>query len=179
MTRHGTLVFLVSLLSFASGPPMHAQVRPLAAGQTFKLFLQSQSDPVEGTLSSVGSSEGTLSLKDGGTRALSPEDVARAEVLRTRRRTLRGALIGGGAGLVIGALAVATSEDECDGESLCETASGTLNGAVLVFTPLIGAGIGAIVGALIKSEESVPALVPEASRDRSSLTLSWSVPIGH
>ena len=73
--------------------------------------------------------------------------------ISSRRQTLKGALIGGGIGLV-GALvtrAAWQSDDECDepvGDIFCDIASDV----VLVWMPTLGLGVGALLGTLMVSD---------------------------
>jgi hypothetical protein len=132
----GALAFL---LSSAPGTSAHAQTEALAVGKTVRFFLQVESGPVEGSLSSLTPAGWTLLLADG----------------------------------VVSMVAI---EDSCTPSEFgfCED----LAGPVLLSFPPIGAGFGGLVGALFKSEEWVPTVVPELSRRAASFAVTWSVPVG-
>jgi len=180
MLCNGALPLFVASLFFAVSPSVQAQAVPLATGKMVKLLVQGETDTVEGTLSSVTPSGWTLLLADGGTRTFDPGEVSRAEVLQTHRQTWKGALIGGAVGLVTGVISVVAIEDSCSGEGsgLCRGVSEVVDGAILLSFPLLGVGLGGLVGALIKSDEWVPGIVPGSSRGRAFVSLGWSVPVG-
>ena len=95
--------------------------------------------------------------------------LARLDVLETQRRTVRGAVIGGVAGAVGGALmwAALCNDKNCDDQGITGICDAFVNpvfdriGIVpMVYGPVLGGAVGALIGTAFKSEEWVPVVVP-------------------
>jgi hypothetical protein len=171
------LILVPLALSMPQPVAVLAQAKLVSVGNTVRLTLQGNPVPTEGTLSDVTSEEWRLSLQNGEYRSFDPTSVIAVEVWTTRRYALRGALIGAGAGLAT-ALASARG-DECrgdgTGEDICEVFETMAEWTAFVYVPLIGAGLGALVGAAIKTERWVPGLVAGAQQGTPMVELGWRV----
>ena len=157
-------------------PAAHGQVL-LTPGSTVRLMLEGAESPFRGVLTSVAPAAWIVALPDGQMRSVAPADVALAEVLVTRRNTLRGTLIGGGGGLVGGLLIVST--DNCDPrDGICDAVEeiffDPLKPVMVVSTTLVGAAMGALVGTLVTSDAWVPGFV---SGGAGGGALRWTVPL--
>ena len=100
---------LLVLTQFAP-PTAQAQV-PVQEGKTVR-FAIGDSAMVTGILFSVSSDAWTLTLGNGQVRPMTPTDVTAVEVWVRRRNTGKGALIGGGIGLVIGGVTLLGTRGE-------------------------------------------------------------------
>ena len=171
--RKAGIPWAIVLLSFV--PAAHAQQR-LVPGSTVRLFVEDEASPIQGVLESVTPTTWTLSLPNGQLMRIPPADVSAAQVRVTHRNTLRGALIGGGIGLIAGLLFVASSND-CDEDvtGICDVFLDVAKKVVLFGYPVLGAATGALIGTFVKTGSWVPAFVPDAAT--GSATLRWSVPV--
>jgi hypothetical protein len=145
------------------------------AGSLVRLGLHDEPVPIEGVVSGMGPEAWEVTIPSGATRRVALSEVMSAQVQVTRRHTLRGTLIGGAVGLGGGLLLVATSDDDCDRDvtGICDAFVVVAETAALVWAPVAGAAVGALVGTLVTSRRWVPALVPGGSR--GAVGLSWSL----
>lgn len=172
-------IALILVFAAGSGAELARGQQPLAPGSTVRLTLHGEASPVTGVLSSLSSAVWTVSSEDGQVTQVAPADLASAELLVARRNTVRGGLIGGGVGLVGGLLLAATADDECgrDSTGLCdEIVDAGVKTPALIWTPVAGAALGALVGSLVTSSRWVPALV--SSDVHGANALLWSIPLG-
>ena len=174
------MVFLVTLV-FVLPPDGSAQGDPtegLLGGSRVRLLMQGETSPMEGRLVSSTPGVWALTLPDGEVRGFAPADVASVEVRVTHRNILRGTLIGGGLGLAAGFLLGAGVDAVCLGAS---DACGALEGEFRTrtwarfYTPVLAAGVGALIGALVKTDGWVPVVAPQGP---SEFALSWTLPVG-
>jgi hypothetical protein len=124
----------------------------VSAGERVRVTIEEQSGKLTGTLEEWGSD--TLYVvpdgasQDVAARAISLSSLSRLETSRGMKSNAgKGALIGGGIGLVIGGGMSLIAGSTVDTE--------VTSTDYLIFTGLVtvgGAGIGALIGALIKSE---------------------------
>ena len=170
------------LLLLGIAPAAHAQARPLEAGSEVRLFVRGVISPFEGVLLSADSDELTLSTENVGVLTMSPAQVERSEVLGPQRNTLRGALIGGGVGLGLGVGLVIASRDDCnrsqDPIGFCDAVGDAVQTAALIYTPVLGAGLGALVGYFVTTGRWFPGFLPVARQGDAALGLGWTVPVG-
>jgi len=169
---------LVSLcMTAASSLNVAAQQTPVDVGSIVRLTLDGGRPPVMGRLSSLNAGALLVTQPDGEATSVAQGEILQAEVLMRRRNTLRGALIGGGAGLVAGLLMVATADDPCsqDRSAFCDDFLGWIDTFVLIWTPVTGAALGALVGTLVVSERWAPAFLP--GRADGSVALRWTFPL--
>ena len=159
---------------------VQAQAVPAGVGSTVRISLQGESEPIQGTIVSQSNGAWTVADVSGERTTFAADDVAKAEVRRSRNHWLTGALVGGGAGLILG-LAVASEDDNCDEDftGLCDAVVGSTKTATVIWLPIVGAGAGALVGSLIRTPRWVPAVLPRGPNlATSSLALSWRIPLG-
>lgn len=128
-----------------------------------------------GTLVSTTPAEWAVTREGGELTRVPRNEVVRVDVRVSRRNTVRGALIGGGIGLVIGVFAAVAAGDDCDG-AVCDELAGLAQAQLLLYTPVAGALAGAVVGSVIRSHRWVP--VVEPGRDGGRWEVRWRVPLG-
>jgi hypothetical protein len=167
---------LISTLLAGGSLAAHAQPGSPAVGTAMRLTMRGQPSQVHGTIASTSPTAWTIAHPNGSDSAYILNDVALAETRVSHRHTLRGALIGGGIGLVAGiALVLATEDDPCEGTTgFCvDIAPEAANTVALVGAPLIGAGAGALIGSLFKSTRWVPTVVPRTTVGATRIGMSW------
>lgn len=154
------IVTIVAVVALSVTPDLHAQpaatslaslAERIKAGQPVVVTLES-GEVIKGELATV--SDAGLILKEP-TRTLSATDVQR--VAQSRRFARRGALIGGSAGVVLGG-AMWLSLDDCSetvGPCRNSDADVIAAGAFLGVLGALGAGVGAVIGALVRGERVV------------------------
>jgi hypothetical protein len=175
---HAMPFALTLLIAFLAVPTsLSAQAQPISVGDVIRVTSSASPMPVEGTLTSMTATEWTLLLKGDELRRLDPSRIVGLE-LRTMRRdaqdALRGAWIGAGAGLVFGVAWAA--EDECTVPSeFCQALGPSLEAFLLVGTSVIGAGVGAVFGALVKTAHWVPGFAPDTQRQGFAFSLTWAL----
>ena len=79
----------------------------------------------------------------------------------------------------LGVVIVVGAEDDCDSDAtgICDALVQTVESAVVVYSSLLGAGIGALIGTLVKTGRWVPGFVPQTSQEGNpGLSLTWSLP---
>ena len=169
MTRIVPSVLVALALTWGSSSHLQGQ-QLLVPGSTVRLTVSDSVRPFTGVLLFVTDDALALTLPNGQVLGIDPRSVTDAEVQVTRRRSLRGMLIGGGIGLASGLLVVAASDDDCgnDLSSLCDLSMGAVVAG--------GAAVGALVGNLIASTRWVPAVMPGGGR--SVVAFRWSLPTG-
>ena len=154
-----------------------AQAAVATEGSTVRVAVQGDSQPRTGTL--VRAEGGAWALLDGGgaLRTLEREDITSVELGRSGSHWKRGALIGGAAGLAFGLVVLSTDDCEPDFRAECDALIGTVATAVLVWFPLGAAGIGALIGSMVRTTRWTPAVLP-GSGTPGLMTLRWTIPIG-
>jgi hypothetical protein len=181
MPRIDKVAFVLAVSLLGAAPMANAQSQALTAGTSVRLVVPGEPSPVEGVLFSVTPSDWTLSTADGELRTFSSGEVASAEVWSTRRSILKGALIGGGVGLASGLLMSLGVNAVCPGGSdVCgrlEDEFYSLTWARF-YTPALGAALGGLIGAFVKTGRWVPVVEPQASQGGSLTALSWTIPVG-
>ncbi len=177
MGRIDKVVFVLAVALLATASMANAQSQALSAGKSVRLFLPGESAPMEGILFSVTPSVWTLSTPDGELRKFASGDVASAEVWVTRRNMLKGALIGGGLGVAAGMLMNLGVKSVCSAE-ICEALEDEFFSVTWArfYTPVLAAGVGALIGAAVKTGRWVPGFEPQVSEGGSAIALSWSLP---
>lgn len=168
-------VAVILLITAGSNAQLADGQERLFTGQTVRLTLRGDTARVTGVLSSLTPTAWSVTSGRGQVTRVLPADIAGAELLVSRRNTVRGVLIGGGVGLLGGLLMVAMADDNCDQDStgLCDAfVDAGFKTPVLILTPVAGAALGALVGTLISSSRWVPAIGP--SDLGGALSLRWS-----
>ncbi|MEO7502082.1 MAG: hypothetical protein ABIW94_05560 [Gemmatimonadaceae bacterium] len=165
----------MTLMLLGMVPAVNAQPEAPSVGTTVRLIMRGEASPVEGILASTTSTAWTLLFPNGSVSAFALGEVATAKARVTRRNTLRGALIGGGIGLVAGVAFVVGAEDDCnkDPTGFCDALISIVDKAVLFYAPVLGAGGGALIGTLVKTRRWVPVFVPHTSQGASVIGISW------
>ena len=168
-------VMLISTMLTGGPVVAHAQAGSPAVGTAMRLTMRGQPSQVHGTIASTSPTAWTITHPNGSDSAYMLNDVALAEMRVSRRHTLRGALIGGGIGLVAGIALLATEDDPCEGATgLCfDITPETDNTVALIGAPLLGAGAGALIGSLFKSTRWVPTVVPRTTVGATRVGMSW------
>ncbi len=168
-----TLSLLMALLA----TPLLAQARPIAVGDMVRVTLRAQTDPTVGTLTVATATEWTLSLREGELKTLDPAQIVALELRTTRGHALQGTLIGAGAGLILG---VAVTRNDCGtsglGEEICTALTESFEGVVIVYTTVLGAGVGVLVGAILRTSSWVPGYMPAVQQGRGRVGLIWRLP---
>lgn len=176
-----TLALSLGLLLLpAVAPEAGAQSRTIAPGETVRLFVRGEPEAQSGTLLAASPAELRLRRPDGSVWVFASSRVERAEVrVGSRGYTLRGALIGGAAGMVAGLIVGATSQEECDPGSagFCTADEASVDWAGLWYFPVAGAGAGGLIGALMRSDRWAPAIVPPSPGMGRALELRWTLPV--
>jgi hypothetical protein len=156
-TMQPRLVSALILGSLAAAPPLAGQdVSGLTPGTRIRVEAPPvTADRVSGSLRSLDATALHLTLEDGKTLAVPRDAVESIDVSAGRRsHWIRGAGIGALAGLAFsGTLVIIGSADDDDGLDSLDRA---LYGAVIVTTTAGGAVLGAITGALIRTEQWEP-----------------------
>ena len=176
--RGGILLALGLLLALARAAS--AQAEPLTAGRQARIYVGGLVAPLDGTLLSVGRTEIRIRTADGEL-VVAPQQVTRAEVLGSRGNTLRGGLIGLGAGLAVGVALVIESGRSCRPTATvpCGLPDDRNEEWLLVLPSVVGAGVGALVGSRVRSSRWVPGFLPEAGLPAPGrFGFSWSLPLG-
>lgn len=150
-------------------------------GSTVRLFTADGSQRVEGVLLAPTAGAWRVRTEERGIVELTPSDVTRAELRRTRSRLVPGVLTGMALGLVAGSIShVARSgaEGGClvPGASCSSSVDDPSALTSFVLIPAAGAFLGGVVGAQRTSTQWVPAVVP--GRDGSAWTAAWSLELG-
>ena len=173
----GTLSWIVGALLLAP-VSLTAQIGAAPVGSTVRVFLQGDAQPLTGTL--APSSLGTWSVvgDDGAIRTFRDAEVSSVEIEQRGNRWKSGALIGGGAGLALALFVVSGADCEEDVVGLCETVRGTAETAALIWLPVVGAGAGALVGALVGTHTWVPAVLPPTADVDAKFEFRWTIPTG-
>jgi hypothetical protein len=173
-----TVAWLAAAVVWLAGPA-EAQIRTATPGGPIRVTLEGEGEPLTGTLARSGEGGWAVVQENGSLRAFETGDVARVEIRGQGTHWKRGALIGGGAALLIGVIALADADDcDDDFQGVCDVVVGSVVGPVLFWFPVVGAGTGALVGALIPRRPWVPAALPAARPGGSTLELRWTIPIG-
>lgn len=169
--------FALTTLLCVTASIAHAQPGSPAAGTTLRLTMRGQPSYVLGTVASTSPTTWTLTRPNGSDSAYALSDVALAETRVTHRRTLRGALIGGGVGLAgaVALIAFDDSDDACDGAAFpcIQLPDEGFKAAVLIGGPLVGAGAGALIGSLFKTTRWVPTVVPRTAVGATRIGVTW------
>jgi hypothetical protein len=176
--RGGLPLALGLLLALA--PAAAAQAEPLAVGRQARLFVRGLVAPLEGTLLTVEPREIRIRTA-GGEMAVAPDVLTRSEVLGRRGNTLRGGLIGLGAGLALGVALVIESRDSCrpTATSPCGLPRDRSEEWLLAVPALGGVAVGALVGSRIRSSRWVPGFLPDwLPGTPGQLGFSWRLPLG-
>src|SRR5690606_18371686 len=137
-----------------------------------RLYVRGSAEVFEGTLTSVSDASVAIARLDGATFTFQTEQLERAEVRASRPNTLRGGIVGGGAGLVVGFVLLLT-EDRA-GRELGEG----FDPWKLVLPPVGGAALGALVGRFVRTQRWAPAFVPLAGGASGDFALAWSISVG-
>src|SRR5262245_12139918 len=117
-----------------------------------------ESNPVEGKVLAVGPDSLSLTRSpEGRTIAVPWGDITSLAVGHRPRRTWWGAF----AGAVVGGVAGASLDEDCEGDS---PANDLCTGAVVATFTITGAGLGALIGVFIRGEERWEPLAPEKTR---------------
>ena len=76
-----------------------------------------------------------------------------------------------------GLLIVATGDDDCDRDrtGICDAFVDVAETAALVWAPVAGALVGAVVGTLVVSDRWVPAFIPGGAG--GAVTFRWTLPV--
>ena len=161
-------------------PALDAQTRFLQPGDEVRIYVLGVIETFEGVLQAADSDELQLLTGDGAQMTIARDQIERSEVLGSRTNTLRGAAVGLGLGLAAGIGAQLASSDSCDRDlsGICSDFGNTFNGWLLVVPPVLGAGVGALLGSAIKTDRWFPAFLPRASDAGGTLWgLTWKVPL--
>lgn len=174
------MVFLVALVFVLPhhGSAQDDPTEGLSPGSTVRLLIQGETSPIEGRLVSSTPGVWALTLPDGEVRGFAPADVASVEVGVTHRNILPGTLIGGGLGLAADFLLGVGVDVVCLGTSdVCGALEGEFRTRTWArfHTPVLAAGVGALIGALVKTDGWVPVVAPQGP---SEFALSWTLPVG-
>ena len=169
-----SILITTALCGMASAA--HAQSGSPPVGTTLRLTMRGQPLQVHGTVRSTSPTTWTLARPNAADSAYALSDISAAETQVSHRRTLRGALIGGGIGLAGGlALVLAEDDDPCAGAvGPCLDFESEGNAAALIVLPLVGAGAGALIGSLFKSTRWVPTVVPRTATGASRIGMRLS-----
>jgi hypothetical protein len=164
---------LLSVTLVVSAHPGHlqAQVRTVVPFETVRLKLVADGTVLQGVVTTIEPPEMTLRLPDGQSWVIRSDSILSAEVRTLRRRTGRGALIGGLAGASAGTLLwlVLRDDDNCndEGTGLCDAFLNPINNHIGKWLAIYSTGGGVILGALIGSQvvsdRWVPAVIPRLS----------------
>lgn len=173
----GTLSWIVGALLLAP-VSLTAQMGAAPVGSTVRVFLQGDAQPLTGTLAPSSMGAWAVVGDDGALRTFRDAEVSSVEIERRGNRWKSGALIGGGAGLALALFVVSGTDCEEDIAGLCETVTGTTETAALIWLPVVGAGAGALVGALVGTRTWVPAVLPPTAVVEAELEFRWTIPIG-
>lgn len=163
---------IVAVVALSVTPDLHAQTTAtslasladrMKTGQTVVVTLES-GEVIKGELATV--SDASLILKKP-LRTLSATDVQR--VAESRRFARPGAFIGGAAGFVLGAAAWLSLENCSETLGPCKKGEGDVvaAGALVGLLGAVGAGVGAVVGALVRGER----VVYERTQSRTTQTV--------
>jgi hypothetical protein len=156
-----------------------AQTEPLAPGREARLFVRGAADVLEGTLTSLSPEALEIVLLDGSTFTVPAGQIERAEVLANRRNTVRGAIVGGGAGLGAGVVLVVTKgaddAEAVSGGAPDDAFGDELQAWKLIVPAVAGAAVGAFVGYSLRTPRWAPAFVP--ARSGGDFALAWTVAV--
>jgi hypothetical protein len=170
---------LVIAATLGLAPAAHAQAEPLETGRDARLFVSGVAAAFEGTLTSVSADALAITLRDGAAFTFQASQLERAEVLSSRRNTLRGAIVGLGVGLGTGVGLVVSSGGAGDGEPVSggapdEAFGDEFQAWKLIVPAVAGAVVGAFVGYSIRTPRWAPAFVPGAAGAPGDFALTWS-----
>jgi hypothetical protein len=158
-------------------PAVYAQAEPLEAGREARLYVRGVAMVLEGTLTSVSSDALQIGLRDGSSFTVSPSQLERADVLASRRNTVKGTVVGLGIGLAVGVALVVTASGAERGIAVSGDAAfgDELEAWELIVPSVAGASVGAFVGYSIRTMRWAPAVVPGGAGTPGDFTLAWTV----
>jgi hypothetical protein len=157
MTRVGSVVVL-ALLTFSVNGHAQADTTTLAPGARARV--QQGSKAVTGTLVSLDSAGLVIATGKADTVTVPRASITAIEVSTgTRSHAGKGALIGLGTGLLTGVVVGIAASGSDDGEFL-DASSGEWAAGVGLTGAVIGTGVGAIIGAVIRTDKWAPAVLP-------------------
>jgi hypothetical protein len=130
----------------------------------------------EGTLTATSAEALAITLRDGSDFTISPAQLERSEVLGNRRNTLRGAIVGGGAGLATGIVLLVTDGPASGQSTLApdDRFGESFDAWKLIVPPIAGAVAGTLVGHQIRTPDWFPGFLPGAGGD---VAFGWSAPV--
>jgi len=138
---------------------------PVLLDSRVRVTTESSPDsPSVGSLREWDAGSIELSASGSAPMTIPLTDVMRLEISRGKKgHALAGTVAGAAVGLVLGLVAVSSTQ-EPDPDAwfrLSESEENTLQAGAVVVTTLAGAGLGALIGALIKTEEWEDVRIPE------------------
>ena len=154
-----TSLFLLSALAQLLATPISAQQMELAEGARVRL-ISSALPPDHQLARIISASNDTIVFRSDAypvTRSLALRDIDRIEVSAgSHRRTVKGALIGIGIGVVGGAVLGAVTFSPCDGFCIQPETRGGAAGIGAAFFGTLGGMTGALIGGFHKEEDWKP-----------------------
>ena len=157
MMRVSSVVVLALLTTSVNG---HAQANTTTLAPGARIRVQQGSQTVTGTLLSLDSAGLVIVTGKADSVTVPRASITAVEVSTgTRSHAGKGALIGLGTGLLTGVVVGIASSGSDDGDFF-DFSSGEWAAGVGLTGAVIGTGVGAIVGAVIRTDKWAPAVLP-------------------